>query len=846
MSSRWFVLLLASILAPVLVACWTETTPAQPPPQEASTGKTSAAKEAFAENAPLKDVKFDPATYNAKQQRLREHHLVVPIGPLPEDRQKEAAPLPPPATGRPRAAGEAGLAVSIVQNRALTDLETNDATSTVGEPSLAVRGQEILLTGNWYASFSRDGGATFQYRNPETTFPTIPGRRFCCDQVAYYVPSHDLMVWFLQHVKDATGNTVRLAVAQGDDIRQERWRYYDFTPQGVGNWSQEWFDYPDVAASAGSLFVTTNCFNMSDRFTRSVVLRFSLDELSRYAALNYQHFNRTDVGSLRLVQGASNVMYIGTHANVGTLRVFAWADGSGSYQNKDFRVDAWVAGGATGPGPDGNDWLGFVDGRVTAGWATGANQGFAWTSAQGGSFPRAHVRAAVIDWNAGTVVRQPHIWNGELAFAYPAVAPNSSGQVGVSLAYGGGALHPSHAVGVQQSDGSWSLAATANGTHGPVTNRWGDYLTMRTNGRLGSRFACTGFSLSGGPNRQDVVVRLVQFDAVSTGPAAPLPAGPGVASGLPPVAALPVAGPLPAAVRNVLAKETGRKFSKVPLRSKAADMLLSRAPGLIAPGGTRRTTLPLVPQADLQDYLKLAQLPAASSFFYERPETVCLPDERLQAEATADEPWNINCQLVITFQDGTQASGTGWFLGPRVVVTAGHCVHEGEGGNFFKSVEVIPGMNGAVRPFGSQHSTNLRASDGWRNNGTTAADYGAILLAQEFKTPAGKSPGRLPALVATDGDLVSRQLTISGYPADKAFGTQWYDTDPVETATATRLFYSIDTFGGHSGSPVTAQLGGQVVALGIHNYGGCPNRCTRITAAVKADLDTWLAESTKP
>ncbi len=415
--------------------------------QEATkSGTTAAGREAFAENAPLKEAAFTEAFYNSIQQRLREHYLTVPIGPLPEARRAEAAPVPPPATPQPRGPAEAALAVSIVQNRALTDSETNNATSTVCEPSLAVRGQEILITGNWFASFSRNGGATFQFRNPHTMFPTIPGRAFCCDQVAIYVPSHDLMVWFLQYRKDSTGNTVRLAVAHGSDIADERWRYYDFTPQNVGDWSQEWFDYPDLAASQGNLFITTNCFSLADQFRRSVAIRLSLDELRNYAALSYRYFDRTDVGSLRPTQGAGATMYLGSHLNLGALKVFSWSDGSNTYQNKDFTIQPWISGGASCPGPDGRDWLGFVDGRITAAAAHGSNQEFAWTSAQGGSFPQPHVRAAIVDWNAGSVVRQPHIWNPNFAFAYPSTAVNNQSRVGVALAYGGTTLFPSHAV----------------------------------------------------------------------------------------------------------------------------------------------------------------------------------------------------------------------------------------------------------------------------------------------------------------------------------------------------------------------------------------------------------------
>ena len=844
MSARW-ILLLSIMLGNVGSGLTAEP--------NFKTGTVPKAKEAFAENAALKEQGFKEAYYNAKQQHLRDHYLEVPIGPLPKARRQEAAPLPPPETPQPRLDEEAGLGVSIVQNRPLNDTETNNATSTVGEPSLAVRGQEILFTGNWFASFSKNGGQSFQYRNPDTTFPSIPSRPFCCDQVALYVPSHDLMVWFLQYSKNSTGNTVRVAVAHGVDIAAERWRYYDFTPQGVGNWTGEWFDYPDLGVSDGSLFITTNCFNMSSQFQRSVALRLSLDQLKNYAALDYQYFDRSDVGSLRLAQGQGNTMYIGSHLNLGALRVFAWTDGNNNYQNKDFTIQSWVRGGATSPGPDGRDWLGYVDGRITAAWNSGNRQGFGWTSAQGGSFSKPHVRVAIINWAAGTVVSQPHVWNGSIAFAYPAAGVNAANRVGVTMCYNSSSLAPSHAVGVLNTDNSWALAGTVNGSNGPITNRWGDYLTVRANGQNRNRFACVGFTLSGGPNQGNIVQRLVQFDmTVMPSPqpeSAPMP--PTIPPQLMPsqgetqlsMSDSQRAAQLKRIVQAAVAKEKGTKFSKSGKQPQSVAMELMSSNAAPDDGQSNKAVVRVGKPKDVKLYAEQSNLPPAYRFFYPTPESVCWPDDRLQVLETSQSPWNGNCQLIITFQDDSQAIGTGWFAGPRTVITAGHCVHEGEGGNFFKSVEVIPGMNGMVRPFGSITSTNLRASEGWKTSGLPSADYGAILLDNPFPAANGMTPGLFPSIVASDETLNGMNLMISGYPADKPFGTQWRDAGVVQTVLPTRLAYSIDTFGGHSGSVVTGTVNGQIVAVGIHNYGGCPNRCTRITSSVKADLDQWTAES---
>lgn len=246
----------------------------------------------------------------------------------------------------------------------------------------------------------------------------------------------------------------------------------------------------------------------------------------------------------------------------------------------------------------------------------------------------------------------------------------------------------------------------------------------------------------------------------------------------------------------------------------------------------------------LERYEALKELPPIESFFEDMlPETVCFPDERQQQLDTVSAPWSGNCLLVITLSGGSQALGTGWLMGPRLVVTAGHCVHAGAGGSFFQSVEVIPGANGPLQPFGAKvvASAELRASSAWTATGSQALDYGAILLDAAFTSGAGSSPDLHPVSVKSDLELSSADVYLSGYPGDKLFGTQWSDDDPVFMVQSERLHYNLDTFGGQSGSAVI-DIADQT-AVGIHNYGGCPNRCTRITGAVKADLDAWLVES---
>src|SRR5215207_4101582 len=49
-------------------------------------------------------------------------------------------------------------------------------------------------------------------------------------------------------------------------------------------------------------------------------------------------------------------------------------------------------------------------------------------------------------------------------------------------------------------------------------------------------------------------------------------------------------------------------------------------------------------------------------------------DEREQVTQTTQYLWRAIASLRITARDGSQWIGTGWFICPRTLITAGHCV----------------------------------------------------------------------------------------------------------------------------------------------------------------------------
>lgn len=390
------------------------------------------------------------------------------------------------------------------RNKSLSDADTGGQTSTVGEPSVANNGREILVTGNWYATKSLDNGQTWSHMSPYNTLPP-PDGAFCCDQTALYDPSRDLTFWILQYTLQNNTNTLRVAIKRGDTLGNNDWSWRDFRPETVnGAWGGEWFDYNHAAISNNFLYVGTNAFTPAEDFTRSVILRLPLDELASGGALPYSYFATTNNFSLRCVQGARETMYFASHDSNTQLRVFSWPENGLALTVDTVTVAQW-----SGQPPYAKDWLGNCDPRITGAWVANGEIGLMWSVNQRPNRPNPYVRVVRIDEQTKDLIDEPDIWSGSTAFAYPDACPNDRGHVGITLFRGDD--KPDHLVGIRDDFGGWDLRVTSRGTHAPAVNRWGDYLTCRRHSPDGLTWIATGYTLRGGNSRDDVVPRIVHF-----------------------------------------------------------------------------------------------------------------------------------------------------------------------------------------------------------------------------------------------------------------------------------------------------------------------------------------------
>lgn len=224
-------------------------------------------------------------------------------------------------------------------------------------------------------------------------------------------------------------------------------------------------------------------------------------------------------------------------------------------------------------------------------------------------------------------------------------------------------------------------------------------------------------------------------------------------------------------------------------------------------------------------------------------ESVIGTDDRVRISPADRFPWRVHSALRITAADGSRWIGTAFFVSPRVLVTAGHCVFihspDPDRHGWVRSIDVMPGRDGDDLPHGTATSTRFYSVRGWATDRDDEYDYGAIVLGE----PLGARTGWLGFGAYSDATLTASVGNLSGYPGDRGNGTQqWYMARRIHSVSTRKLFYEIDTAGGQSGSAVYRIRDGRRYAVGVHAYGVGQhprNSATRITRPAFDNIVDW-------
>jgi len=216
-------------------------------------------------------------------------------------------------------------------------------------------------------------------------------------------------------------------------------------------------------------------------------------------------------------------------------------------------------------------------------------------------------------------------------------------------------------------------------------------------------------------------------------------------------------------------------------------------------------------------------------------------DRRSRVLDTTFDPWRKICALEITSKDGDSFIGTGWIAGPRLVITAGHCVFNSSYNGWMESIEVIPGRDGDSEPFGRYRSKLLCSMERWTSAGDENYDIGAIILSEDLDSRLGSfSFGFYP-----DHQLKTQMVNISGYPICGVGEEQMHHSNRICSVTDHKLYYDVDTEGGQSGSPIWMYPKDSItpVVIGVHSNGAGTrlnaNSGVRVTPVLADKISEW-------
>jgi hypothetical protein len=448
---------------------------------------------------PLGAVPNVPAPPKSLYDVANKAYEIVPQG-------RGAFGVPMSAPTFPEARGNFGIAAAN-DLRTFTQSRVNPAgtnPSTLGEPATASHGNAVIYTGNTYAGLSTDGGSTWTSLNPGTLFPNSDGG-LCCDQKVIHVPAHDVTIWLLEYrISQATQRgRHRIAFARGEaSVASSTWTSFDIDPQRFGFGNNLGLDFGDICATGTSLLGSALVIDTTPAVRGTVLWRINLTDLLAGRPAPIIFYTGTQlggVGGFRFAQGPTGSdVFWAAHQDTSNLRIYRWNDFANAASFVTRSVAAWSNTPTPAPGPDNRDWTGFAftTNCVLAGFATGNEVGFLWSSGAHAFHPLQYIRIARFDRGNRNLIAEHEIWNAQTAFHFPSACGNDRGGVGGTFTMGGGNTFPTMVAFVADDIRPWGNQESfivRSGARGPGNNRWGDYQVTGRHSVAGNTWVGTGF-----------------------------------------------------------------------------------------------------------------------------------------------------------------------------------------------------------------------------------------------------------------------------------------------------------------------------------------------------------------
>ena len=227
------------------------------------------------------------------------------------------------------------------------------------------------------------------------------------------------------------------------------------------------------------------------------------------------------------------------------------------------------------------------------------------------------------------------------------------------------------------------------------------------------------------------------------------------------------------------------------------------------------------------------------------PDAVYGADNREVRTSTTSYPWRAFGAILAPGATTSNCSGS--LIGPRHLLTAGHCIHQGGGGKdegWYPNRKVAPGQRGiGVFPNGLKHHSWYFSVSGWFDHADPAYDYAMIILQDRDDTAhlgwlGWRSSGHSGGLWTFGYPGWSYECAdspeLSGLCENYLYG----DDGTAFPILSKQIGHKADTQPGQSGSPMYQYNGGDRRVIAVHAYAG--NWGTRVTGTRSSNFCEWI------
>lgn len=232
---------------------------------------------------------------------------------------------------------------------------------------------------------------------------------------------------------------------------------------------------------------------------------------------------------------------------------------------------------------------------------------------------------------------------------------------------------------------------------------------------------------------------------------------------------------------------------------------------------------------------------------------VFTPDDRRRINDTRQYPYCAVGQIIGRWPDSADGvtsyyAGTGAIINRHHVLTAAHVIYKKEKGGFLQDVTFIPGLNAAQEPFGVARGVRGIIPEKYmnadpQNSDRLSFDFALVTIDRDLGTSSGVGHFGLQSYL--DPQLWNKIVNLGGYPGDIGNGDQqWMASGPLLDVYWDAFRYTIDTFGGQSGSPIWSLESNEPRICGVHSGGdqtgnyGCKLSNEKVQTLIK-----WISQN---